>query len=244
MKTISSDITELFGIGANILNLARSLGSISWDLKLLALNGIVQAAKTGKKRGQSLITLSGFLSGLPSQIAPELLELEAIATQLSRQTTYSTMTIRRNNVYKGIAKKIFLLSENAKQFDYKKSIENKNNKENINRLRLSDIQKQNLEYLSHFNNDSNVKINELLEEAIFSIRRAKIKIEKVQRHGFSATYMGSCLSIEAAYLTDNKANFIALVDNIKSIIERLDGILEQISLFISSGEKILLTYKN
>ena len=95
-ENFKNNITAVFGICVDVLNVSRSLKTISQDLKLLALNGIVQAAKNWKQpRGNLLITLSGFLSTLPTQIAPELEELVNIAGKLSREVTLCSIAVRK-----------------------------------------------------------------------------------------------------------------------------------------------------
>ena len=93
LEKYTTDIERVFNIGVEVLNGARSMRRISFELKLLAINGIIQAAKIGNNQGQSLITLSGFLSDLPSQIAPELNNLEQLTGVMAREITISSLRI-------------------------------------------------------------------------------------------------------------------------------------------------------
>jgi hypothetical protein len=89
--TYRQEISTLFTEEVRILNNAREITNVSSELRLLAINGLLQASKIGTAQGQSLITLSGFLSDLASEYHTELDALESITIQLTRDLTESLL---------------------------------------------------------------------------------------------------------------------------------------------------------
>lgn len=234
------DITKVFGLCVDILSVARSLKTISMDIKLLAYNGIVQAARIGSEQGKSLITLSGFLSDLPLKIEPELEDLEQYAGELSHQITICSITVRRFTLYSmGLMSTISRVAHEAgfshadQQINLLNAKELKNISKNILVRKASDIHLKNIEYISAKNLSIIKSLNVLLNEAQSTILRSRKKIERIRRNGFIANYMGANISIESAYIRGNRKSFDGLVNNIKLMVdqlnEKLDSILEKIS---------------
>ncbi len=241
------NVTKVFGIGIEILNGARSIQTISQDLKLLAFNGIAQAARIGDKQGQSLITLSGFLSDLPGQISPELNDLEKLARKLSNQITLSSITVRKFMIYN------FALVNNLKgdlgngrsNFEVEKidllnadDLRSIGNKKFVNKLSAN--RARNIKLLVNKILELMSELFEELSATQLIISKSEKKIERIRRNGFIANYMGSNIAIESAYLVGEKADFSGLISNIKSIVESLNENLDNILNKIKDGNKILL----
>jgi hypothetical protein len=251
LQKYQNDMTKIFGIGVIVLTGARSLKRISLDLKLLAINGIVQATKISSLQGQSLITLSGFLSELPGVIEPELNELEDIAGRLSRVITVNSISVRRYMFYSLFMHRTFdeiladsessIKSEhlNLSSMEVLSSIEKSSYLRNVDYLRKDNIKQMAEKIIAIQSN-----INDLLNTAISIINKAILKIERIHRNGFSANYMGSYISIESAYLTHNKKNFQGLVENIKKMFTELQDNLNIILDNINNGKRILLSLLN
>lgn len=239
------DITSVFALGVDVLNVSRSLKTISLDLKLLAINGIVQAAKIGNNQGQSLITLSGFLSALPQQIAPELADLEGLTNQLARQITICSITVRRFVNYSITLDKTIKKATVAKvKIDPKEfNIYSTRTLQRLKHLPVMNefepLMKENILILAQKNLDLMLVLNNYLLSSLTIIIRTRKKIERIRQNGFVANYMGSNIAIESAYLYSGKKDFEALVTNIKNIVlalnEKLDAILEK----LIDSEKIL-----
>lgn len=245
IKKYSKDITAVFGIGVDVLNVSRSLKTISVDLKLLAINGIVQAAKIGNNQGQSLITLSGFLSTLPNQIAPELGDLENLSNQLAREITVCSIVVRRFINYSLSLEKTIKIALKENKALATKSINIYSTKvlqglKHSNVLSdLEQIRRQNIIILAQKNLDLIISMNNYLARSQAIIIRARKKIERIRQNGFVANYMGSNISIESSYLSSGKKDFESLVNNIKKIVNALNDKLDQILDKLIESEKLL-----
>lgn len=242
------DVTIVFGIGVDVLNGARSLKGISLDLKLLAINGIVQAAKIGTSQGQSLITLSGFLSDLPIQIAPELEDLEVLTSELARQLTLCTISMRKLTQYTQTLHNILnrVLSDiksgyNASDFNLLDLRELNTLHNNPIFAKASEEEKQRFRVIAQMVASNIEEINRMLFSAHSSIAKARKKIMSIKRNGVIANYMGSNILIESSYLSSDQRSFSGLVNNIKSIISTLDNQLEFILDAINRGDSLLST---
>jgi len=232
-------VTEVFTIGIDVLNVSRSLKNISLDLKLLAINGIIQAARIGDGQGQSLVALSGFLSSLPAQISPELNDLENLTANLSSQITACLNTVRRFMLY-SLGLELFLKQQQSKEsekFENRINIYKALDLERIEYNPILDsfdsILKSNIIFLAKNNLKLIQELNDLLFATKTIIIQSRNKIERVRRNRFIANYTGSNISIESSYLLKSQQNFGDLVNNIKNMVnvlnERLDIILDKIN---------------
>lgn len=245
IKKYIQDITNVFALGVDVLNVSRSLKTISLDLKLLAINGIVQAAKIGNNQGQSLITLSGFLSALPQQIAPELADLEGLTNQLARQITICSITVRRfvnysltldKTIKSAFVKKIRVDAKDLNIYSTKVLLRMKH----LPALNeLEPLMKENVLILAQKNLDLMLVLNNYLFSSLSIIIRTRKKIERIRQNGFIANYMGTNIAIESAYLYSGKKDFEALVSNIKNIVIALNDKLDAILDKLIDSEKIL-----
>jgi len=240
------DISIVFKKGIEILVLSRALKSISLDLKLLAVNGIVQAGKIGSAQGQSLITLSGFLSDLPIQIAPELEGLEAVSSDLSRQLTITSISIVRFLFYSNSLASLLddILIKNKSSF--RSTDFDLLNTQELNKLskhplfaKVSPEEKRNIDLIAKVNINITNRSIEMLNKSLDLLAKAEQKIINLKRNGFIANYMGSNILIESSYLSTDQQSFIALVTNIRNIVERLNSNLDLMNNDIKSAQNYL-----
>ncbi len=246
LEKYTTDIERVFNIGVEVLNGARSMRRISFELKLLAINGIIQAAKIGNNQGQSLITLSGFLSDLPSQIAPELNNLEHLTGVMAREITISSISVRRLTAY--LLSLYKSIEKNNREQGYNTSLndinllKSKEIKEIITSNAFSEenrVLKENIIQISKNNIDVMNSINDMFITTQGTINKARQTIERIKRNGFIANYMGSYISIEASYLKGGRQKFSGLVNHIKDIYALLLKNLEEIEEKIDEGDFLL-----
>lgn len=243
-----NEISKVFAIGVDVLNGTRSLKNISLDLKLLAINGIVQAAKIGTNQGQSLITLSGFLSDLPVQIAPELEELEQISAQFARQLTLCSIAVRRylnySEALRNLIARVLKYSRTAYTADDFNLLDPKVLAKLANHPAFKNVTQNDRENIIRFasRNQTVIElINDLLYDAHTLMNKASKKLDSIKRNGFIANYMGSNILIESSYLSSDQKSFSGLVENIKNIVKILDEQLMKISEDLSYGDSVITT---
>ncbi|HOV91805.1 MAG TPA: hypothetical protein PLC04_01830 [Candidatus Kapabacteria bacterium] len=244
--TYRQEISTLFTEEVRILNNAREITNVSSELRLLAINGLLQASKIGTAQGQSLITLSGFLSDLPRNITPELDALESITIQLTRDLTESLLALIRILFYTDTLINFInqLLSNLHSSFQV----------DDFNLLNVKDLKKiptnelfannsgiilSNLAYLTHNNINKINQIHSKLQSSSMLLDKVQEKIESIKRNGVIANYMGTNILIESSYLDESRGNFESLVDNILKIINNLNEYLDAMNDSIIKAKNII-----
>lgn len=98
-----AQMTRLFGVGVDILNASRALDDVSFELQLLARNGIVQAAQLNHATapahhgaGRSLLALAEILADCPRRIAPALATVTAQCRAIAAHTADCMGLARRH----------------------------------------------------------------------------------------------------------------------------------------------------
>lgn len=251
LDNFRKEISTIFSLGINILNLARSLKGISSELQVLAYNGVVLSAKINSNQGKSLITLSRFLSDLPSQIGPELEELEKRASELADELTLSSLKIKKIIQYSLSLNNITeLISRQQNKSNIFVDI-NYFDKNTVNNFINSELLKNSEQFIqdavNHLINKNNSIIEEIYNhffEVNDAFNRTRNTSEKIKRNAFIADYMGSNILIESAYLDTNQKNFKGFVDDIERIIKKLNSKIEDIDNRIGAGIQHLSKINN
>ena len=250
LKEFNKEISEVFVTGINILNKARALKDVSNELQLLAYNGVVLASKISSDQGKSLITLSRFLSELPDQIGPELMELEKRASILACNLTNCTLEIKKLYQYVLAIEKWYNM--NFQKFNKNFALKKSNGKLSIDINELNQIfsdsntnksEKNNIEIISKKIDDLWEQVEIYLSEIRNSFNLTENTLERIKRNGFIAEFMSSNILIESANLNSEKSNFISFVENINNIIKKLYESLENINTKIYSGKNSLSLIK-
>lgn len=239
-------IAQIFKIGIEVLHDTRELKGISAELKLLAINGIVHAAKIGNNEGRSLITLSGFLSELPVQIAPDLEELEVRTGNLADNITATSMAVRRLMQFSVALEKLLNLTFKEMNSSFSSSNFDLLNVRVLEKIHQSPaLYKASVEQMINIRKlaDKNIYllniINKNFSDIQSLINNIRVKIDRARRNGLIADYMGSNIMIESSYLQGDKKNFNSLVNNIKELVGRLDKRLYHVSEKLSMSLNLL-----
>ena len=246
ITTYRQEISILFSEEVSILNNAREITNVSSELRLLAINGLLQASKIGTAQGQSLITLSGFLSDLPRNITPELDALETITIQLTRDLTESLLALIRFLFYTDtLINFINQLLSNAHS-SFKVDDFNLINVKELKKLPSNDLFANNpeiiLSNLAYLSQNNISKINEIhtkLQSSSIMLDKVQEKIESIKRNGVIANYMGTNILIESSYLDESRNNFESLVNNILKIINNLNKYLDAMNDSIIQAKNII-----
>jgi len=86
---------QLFGICVDILNVGRSLQQLSLSMQILAINGVVQAAKVGNGKGRPILALVEILNHTPGDIRPEVEAIEHLCATLAKLAAHSSNIVWR-----------------------------------------------------------------------------------------------------------------------------------------------------
>ncbi len=242
-------ITRMFGIAVDILNVARSLESMAFEMQLLARNGVVQAAKVPAGEGKALLALAGILSSYPGTITPEVEGLGAQCKAIARHTAECTNLARRYfqhskclltvlNRQVAHGNEQFMAELAALQLTHPGDLERVLESRMLQQA--DPLLRENLLYLGRQCLETLRKIQELLGQSLPFLALAEDSVGSIKRIGETARYLGLCVGIEAAHLPgQGKTHFANLANGITTTVDGLNQKFQTIRDTIGSGRALL-----
>ena len=242
-------ITRMFGIAVDILNVARSLESMAFEMQLLARNGVVQAAKVPAGEGKALLALAGILSSYPGTITPEVEGLGVQCKAIARHTAECTNLARRYFQHSKCLLTVLnrqIAHGNAEFMEELASLQltHPGDLERVLASRMlqqgDPLLRENLLYLGRQCLETLRKIQELLGQSLPFLTLAEDSVGSIKRIGETARYLGLCVGIEAAHLPgQGKTHFANLANGITTTVDGLNHKFQTIRDTIGSGRTLL-----
>lgn len=242
-------ITRMFGIAVDILNVARSLESMAFEMQLLARNGVVQAAKVPAGEGKALLALAGILSSYPGTITPEVEGLGVQCKAIARHTAECTNLARRYFQHSKCLLTVLnrqIALGNAEFMEELASLQltHPGDLERVLESRMlqqaDPLLRENLLYLGRQCLETLRKIQELLGQSLPFLALAENSVGSIKRIGETARYLGLCVGIEAAHLPgQGKTHFANLANGITTTVDGLNQKFQTIRDTIGSGRALL-----
>lgn len=242
-------ITRMFGIAVDILNVARSLESMAFEMQLLARNGVVQAAKVPAGEGKALLALAGILSSYPGTITPEVEGLGVQCKAIARHTAECTNLARRYFQHSKCLLTVLnrqIAHGNAEFMEELASLQltHPGDLERVLASRMlqqgDPLLRENLLYLGRQCLETLRKIQELLGQSLPFLTLAEDSVGSIKRIGETARYLGLCVGIEAAHLPgQGKTHFANLANGITTTVDGLNQKFQTIRDTIGSGRALL-----
>ncbi|MCS6287231.1 MAG: hypothetical protein H8K08_17580 [Nitrospira sp.] len=242
-------ITRMFRIAVDILNVARSLESMAFEMQLLARNGVVQAAKVPAGEGKALLALAGILSSYPGTITPEVEGLGVQCKAIARHTAECTNLARRYFQHSKCLLTVLnrqIAHGNAEFMEELASLQltHPGDLERVLASRMlqqgDPLLRENLLYLGRQCLETLRKIQELLGQSLPFLTLAEDSVGSIKRIGETARYLGLCVGIEAAHLPgQGKTHFANLANGITTTVDGLNQKFQTIRDTIGSGRALL-----
>lgn len=242
-------ITRMFGIAVDILNVARSLESMAFEMQLLARNGVVQAAKVPAGEGKALLALAGILSSYPGTITPEVEGLGVQCKAIARHTAECTNLARRYFQHSKCLLTVLnrqIAHGNTEFMEELASLQltHPGDLERVLASRMlqqgDPLLRENLLYLGRQCLETLRKIQELLGQSLPFLTLAEDSVGSIKRIGETARYLGLCVGIEAAHLPgQGKTHFANLANGITTTVDGLNQKFQTIRDTIGSGCALL-----
>lgn len=242
-------ITRMFGIAVDILNVARSLESMAFEMQLLARNGVVQAAKVPAGEGKALLALAGILSSYPGTITPEVEGLGVQCKAIARHTAECTNLARRYFQHSKCLLTVLnrqIADGNAEFMEELASLQltHPGDLERVLASRMlqqgDPLLRENLLYLGRQCLETLRKIQALLGQSLPFLALAEDSVGSIKRIGETARYLGLCVGIEAAHLPgQGKTHFANLANGITTTVDGLNQKFQTIRDTIGSGRALL-----
>lgn len=252
--TYNRDMNLVFGTCVDIQTTARSLAGMTFDMELLARNGVVHAAKIPAGQGRSLLVLAEFLTELPSRIRPETQELEKLCDRLTHNTANCSNLARL--YYQGV-RTLCLIQHGA-------AAESVDGRPRAARFDLSPtrypIDEDLAELAAHVPGGDEIhdrrrrdvvdsllvrgshnlrRMESLLAESGRALGRVFDKLIEISQIGSTAKYLAQYVAIESVQIDANRDSFSNLAATIRRTIEELDQTLAKIRSVTQEGQRLL-----
>ena len=248
MAAYKTTISQLFRICMEVMTFARAMNTMVYEMELLAMNGVVHAAKVSDGQGKPLLALGEILSDLPSKITPEVRELESWCAQVAKNTAKCADFGRHH--YQQICCLVATICRYSEEGQFA-------NCEDLSRLNLtqpSDINtlmkstlfdgaprltRDNMNFLANRCEVNSAEITQLLKHSAQCLGKGKMAAENIKGIGTTARYLALYICIEAAYLSDKQASFNNLAKTITETIDQLDEQFKSMTDVLLEGELLL-----
>ena len=209
-----SQLIQALYAGAMVQNRVRTFGGFTLDIELVAIDGLVGAARLGGAEKGPVSALAQALAELPPRIKTDMKEMEGICGSYAKalaQCAYAALRF-------GSLKKAYLIAEAS--------------------CAKSDLTKANLAKLRAKLTTSVDDFEEHMFHARGALRRVRGKLRDFESIVRSSQYVGNYMSIEAASLEDGAGSFSNLAAEIHKQSQRLADVLE---LLFSDADRSELT---
>ncbi|MBF0286512.1 MAG: hypothetical protein HQM14_01725 [SAR324 cluster bacterium] len=250
---------KVLWICVNILNIARSLDNLSFEINMLAKNGSINAARVDRSKGQMMVPLVGGLSDISLQIRTEIDLLKTECINLSRKISLCSVCTRRHYQYK----KSLICSLNRLHGKHQNADPGPGEESQMIELftskksntadslaswvedKLSDqieeVEQINMESVARKSDDSQNQFRLFTQESIRIIQAAIKRLERIEKIRLTAKYVASYISINVAYLETGADRFHGLVENINIIVQQLDEQQQALIHYAEQGQRLLQT---
>jgi len=248
MAAYKTTISQLFRICMEVMTFARAMNTMVYEMELLAMNGVVHAAKVKGGQGKPLLALGEILSDLPSKITPEVRELESWCAQVAKNTARCADLGRHH--YQQICCLVATICQYAEESQFADC-------DNLARLNLTQpadittlmksslfdtvpsLTRDNMNFLADRCQINSAEITQLLKHSAQCLGKGKMAAENIKAIGTTARYLALYICIEAAYLSDKQASFNNLAKTITETIDHLDEQFKSMTDILLEGELLL-----
>lgn len=242
-----TDINSLFRICTAVTNFARAMNAMVREIELLAMNGVVHAAKITDGQGKPLLALGEFLTDLPKRISPEVRELETWCNHVAKNTAKCSDLVRR--FHQHLSCFLVMLYQSCEE-DFS-SIERF---AALNLTRVSGIAslvkglewdkmpplcQTNMKFLAAQCQTNIAETTRLLKASERHLQRAHLPAENIKALGITARYLALYISVEAAALRESQSSFHNLAVTINETIDRLEQQFRIMHQTIAEGSDLL-----
>lgn len=242
------NINQLFGTCVDILNVGRSLQQLSLSMQILAINGVVQAAKVGGGKGRPMLALVEILNHTPREIRPEVDVIEHRCADLARLTAHSSSIVWR---YYQLINGLLLAMPRGHRFSSRTDAEvfpslRFTTPDDITTLMThqsfrhgESLEQDNLRTIGRICQINLTDLHERLRQTLHCLEEISRALHGLEMIGLTARYMAFCIASEAAALDDAGLNFKNLSTEIGRAVDDLEAKTHTMKVSIESGQELV-----
>lgn len=243
-----TDINSLFRICTAVTNFARSMNAMVREIELLAMNGVVHAAKIAEGQGKPLLTLGEILTDLPKRISPEVRELETWCNHIAKNTAKCSNLVRR--FYQHLSCLLVMINRSSQEEDFstleRLAALNLTRASGIASLvmevergKMLPLCQANMKFLAAQCQTNMAETTRLLKASDDHLKKAHLSAENIKALGITARYLALYISVEAASLRQTQSSFQNLASTINETIDRLEQQFKIMNQTIAEGCDLL-----
>lgn len=205
--------------GSQVQNRVRTFGDFTLDMELVAVDGLVGAARLGGLQKGPVSALAGALAELPPRIKSDLAEMEAICSGYATALANSAYVALR---HRSMAQALRMMEKHEGESECRDSC---------------------IKLVREVQRARQLAFEDSLFQARGALRQVRAKLRDFEAIVRSAQYVGNYMSIEAAALEDGNGNFTSLAGEIHRQAVRLAEVLD--ALFGDANKsELLMTNRN
>ena len=244
LSTFKRNTNQLFGTCVDILNVGRSLQQLSLSMQILAINGVVQAAKVGDGKGRPLLALVEILNHTPQEIRPEVEAIEQLCAKLARLAAHSSNIVWRYYQLMGSLQMAMPKESRSSSHTNTNVLPNLHftTPEEIIQLMAhpsfeigAPLERHNRKSIAIICQANLAELHERLNEAVRCLNDTRRALHGLEMIGMTARYMAFCIASEAAVLDTAGLNFKNLAKEISHAVDELDTKTHAMKTSIDGG---------
>ena len=240
LRRIEQSVNRIVAVCSEVPAAAAAFGTMACQMRLLALNGVVQASKVPGLGGRALAVLGEFLSELPGQISPEVSQLEESCRVLATAMAQCAYLMRRyHRLLAGLLATMAHLDPDRAS-----------SRDSFNALRVEAVdhilhpgllmragahQQENLLHLHRCCVLIATRLVEQLKQAAQLMRATEGPVECITAIRAMAQYLAFCLKSEAAHLPSGGDQFGHLAETIRHSLIELDEKIVRMRSALAGG---------
>ncbi|MBF0276216.1 MAG: hypothetical protein HQM13_00435 [SAR324 cluster bacterium] len=243
----------------NILSVARSFSSLSFEISMLAKNGSVHAARVNRNEGQSMVPLVDGLAEISRDIGIEIETLKSDCILLSRKISICSIAIKRYYLYtrclaiciastsqgtEGSRVSGYPLNSDADDslnsemtYDFVESLSKWF--DSLSPDQLDNHQKRNMEHLALKSRFNRQQIETLAGDSIQIIENATKRLTMIERSRLTMSYIASSISINTPNLKSSADRFMDLVENTLDLVHQIEKEQDELVKQAQMGKVLL-----
>jgi hypothetical protein len=199
-----SSLIQALLAGSGVQNRVRTFGDYTLDIELVAIDGLVGAARLGGAEKGPVSALALALAELPPRIKSDLAAMDVLCSEFGRALSNCAFAALRVTSLRKAYKMAVALDRSGETWE-----------SNLSKMRNREAQRME-------------SYEDLVFQARGALRRVRSKLRDFEYIVRSSQYVGNYMSIEAASLQDGAESFGNLAAEIHKQSQRLAEVLDQL----------------
>ena len=233
-------VNRVFGVCVDVQNTARPLARLASQMELLARNGVVHAAKLDLDLGRPLSVLTSFLSELPDQIGPIILDIERTCGDLAMSVAECTHRIRI--YYLQVEALLNIADRKGVKVPHRRYTTTKDLEDLAGCLAQAELTPTELQAGSVIRaraRQNLITVHRLVAGSQKHVEAVRLSIEDLRRTTRMSRYVSQCVRVEVSQVSGQAGRFTSFADQVASTVDVLEERLNALGNMSRDGRSLL-----